>query len=93
MENISIKLPSLKDAKKRTRKPINIYRDLYELSESLKKLGENKKYYLRTYGCQANERDSETIVGILDEMSFTKTDDYNEADLLIFNTCAIRENA
>ena len=30
----------------------------------------------------ANERDSETIVGILDEMSFTKTDDYNEADLL-----------
>jgi tRNA-2-methylthio-N6-dimethylallyladenosine synthase len=39
---------------------------------SIKQLGFNKKYYLRTYGCQANERDSETIRGILELMSYTE---------------------
>ncbi len=93
MEKISINLPSLKDAKKRTGTPVVINRDTFKLADNFKNLGINRKYYLRTYGCQANERDSETIAGLLKEMNFEKTDDYNEADLLIFNTCAIRANA
>ncbi len=93
MEKISINLPSLKDAKKRTNTPSNIHREVFEISDKFKSLGVNRKYYLRTYGCQANERDSETIAGFLTEMNFTKTEDYEEADLIIFNTCAIRANA
>ena len=88
MEKISINLPSLKDAKKRTNTPSNIHREVFEISDKFKSLGVNRKYYLRT-----NERDSETIAGFLTEMNFTKTEDYEEADLIIFNTCAIRANA
>lgn len=91
MEKNNMILPSLKDAKQRTKK--DIYREDFVMPTDLKDLGVNKRYYIRTYGCQANERDSETIAGILDDMSFKRTYDYNEADILFFNTCAIRENA
>ena len=63
--------------------------DGYELS----KLGKGLKYHVVTYGCQANVRDSETISAIMEDMSFTRVDDMKEADIVIFNTCAIRENA
>ena len=54
----------------------------------------NKKtYYTETYGCQMNEHDTEKISWILENMDYIKTDDINVADLIIYNTCAIRENA
>ena len=84
--------PDLKQAKIRTKKPVLIYNDVYKLLDDDKKLGLNKKYYLKTYGCQMNVRDSETIKAILENMNFLETDDYLEADLLILNTCAVREN-
>ena len=56
-------------------------------------LGQGKKYYLRTYGCQANERDSETLAGILEEMNFTAVEHPEDADVILMNTCAIRKNA
>ena len=46
-----------------------------------------------TFGCQQNENDSEKIAGILHEMGYGLTDDVNRADFVVFNTCAIRENA
>ena len=49
--------------------------------------------YVDTYGCQQNEADSETIRGMLDEMGYAFTTDEFEADLIVINTCAIRENA
>ena len=52
-----------------------------------------KKYSMETYGCQMNEHDSEKISWILENMNYIKTDDRNNADLIIYNTCAIRENA
>lgn len=52
-----------------------------------------KKFYLRTYGCQMNELDSEIMVGQLEKRGLLRTDDENEADLLIFNTCSIRDLA
>lgn len=52
-----------------------------------------KHYLLRTYGCQMNEHDSEIIAGLLEVMGYTSTTDELEADLIVFNTCAVRENA
>ena len=52
-----------------------------------------KKYYIRTFGCQLNENDSEKIAGMLDEMGYIETDEMDGADVIVFNTCTIRENA
>ena len=52
-----------------------------------------KKYKIHTYGCQANEHDSERIAYILEDLGYTKTDDEKEADFIVYNTCLIRENA
>ena len=52
-----------------------------------------KKYHIKTYGCQANVRDSEDIAGILDSIGMIQTNNEEEADLILLNTCAIRDNA
>lgn len=52
-----------------------------------------KKAYIETYGCQQNVSDSEIIMGMLIDMGCEKTDDKENADFIIFNTCAVRENA
>ncbi|MFN3478743.1 MAG: tRNA (N6-isopentenyl adenosine(37)-C2)-methylthiotransferase MiaB, partial [bacterium] len=51
------------------------------------------KYFIKTYGCQANEYDSEIIAGILEKLGATSVDDENDADIVVFNTCAVRKNA
>ena len=86
-------LPNLKEAKVRTKKDIKIIRDDYKVPESMKTIGENKKYFIKTYGCQMNVHDSENIKAILEDMSFTECFDMEEADIILLNTCAIRENA
>lgn len=50
-------------------------------------------FYIRTYGCQSNVRDSETIAGYLTKMDYLQTTNIEEADLIILNTCAIRHKA
>lgn len=50
-------------------------------------------YYIRTYGCQMNELDSELMVGQLERRGLIRTEDESSADLLIFNTCSIRDLA
>ena len=52
-----------------------------------------KKYFILTMGCSLNENDSEKLAGITEKMGFEKTDNPQEADLIIFNTCCVRENA
>lgn len=86
-------LPSLEKAKCRTKKEVLIKTNDYIIKENLKELGLNKKYFIKTYGCQMNEHDSENIKAILEEMSFEYTDEMKDADLILLNTCAIRENA
>lgn len=51
-----------------------------------------KKYLIYTYGCQMNARDSETIAGILESIGYSPTEREEEADLILFNTCSVREN-
>lgn len=86
-------LPSLEKAKCRTKKKVLVKTNDYIIKENLKELGLNKKYFIKTYGCQMNEHDSENIKAILEEMSFEYTDEMEDADLILLNTCAIRENA
>ena len=66
-----------------------------EYIEKVKKINENKnlKYSILTMGCQLNENDSEKIAGIVEKMGFEKTEKLDEADLVIYNTCCVRENA
>ena len=83
--------PSIKDARKRRGEETKIID--FILEPKYLNLGVGKKYLLKTYGCQGNLADSEKIAGILELMGFEKTDNELEATFVLFNTCAIRENA
>ena len=85
-------LPNLNDARRRTKGKVEIL-DNYKITLEQKSLGLNKKYFVKTYGCQMNEHDSENIKAILEDMGYTATDNMEDANLIILNTCAIRENA
>ena len=69
--------------------------DELEYIEKVRKIndGKNLKYHILTMGCQLNENDSEKICGMVEKMGYTKTDEILEADLVIYNTCCVRENA
>ena len=54
---------------------------------------EQKRFHITTYGCQMNEHDSETMSGMLLERGYIRVQDQKDANLVIFNTCSIRENA
>ena len=84
--------PSIEEGRKRVNKieTLNLYLDKND--ENLKLL-KGKKYFIRTYGCQANIRYEEVMSGILEEIGLTKADNISIADVVILNTCAVRENA
>ncbi len=86
-----MRLPDYKEA--RTRDKREYKRVEFSFEDSIKGKYSGKKFFLKTYGCQMNEHDSENISALLIELGFTKVDDYNEADLVLLNTCSIRENA
>lgn len=86
-------LPDLRAAQKRTRNTSIIEKSLFAIPPQCQDIGMGKRYYLRTYGCQANERDSETLAGILEALQFTPVQSAQEADVILLNTCAIRKNA
>jgi len=57
------------------------------------KTSKQKHYYIATFGCQMNAHDSEKLAGMLEQMGYQKTDQENEADFILYNTCCVRENA
>ena len=83
--------PSLKEARKRINKNTIHYH--YVLNDEYKELGKGKYYHIKTYGCQGNLSDSEKISGLLEAMGYKRIDNDENSDVIIFNTCAIRENA
>lgn len=84
-------LPNYVDAKKRTKEKFE--KEYYKFDDNMKNLGKGKKYFLKTYGCQMNEHDSENIKAMIEQLGFIYIDDYEKADLVLLNTCSIRENA
>ena len=85
-------MPDLNKARKRIASA-NIVNDSFEVPLNMVNFGVNKFYHIRTYGCQSNIRDSETMRGICEVLGYKWTDDIYLADLVILNTCAVRENA
>jgi len=75
--------------------PENEIEQQYEYMHRVNALvgADNLKAHIRTYGCQQNEADSERISGMAQKMGFTLTDNAEEADMIIVNTCAVREHA
>ena len=84
--------PSLKEAKKRGKEEVSYFKD-FEISEEFKGMGEGRKFYIRTYGCQMNEHDTEVMAGIFLGLGYEPTDVVEDANVILLNTCAIRENA
>ena len=85
-------LPNMEEARNRTTKFDFEYENVIP-SDDLKKYALGKTYFIRTYGCQANYRDEEIIAGLLEKTGYKKADDISNADFILLNTCAVRENA
>lgn len=84
-------LPNLAQAKKRNRE--KVINKIYRTNINVKDIGVGKSYFVKTYGCQMNEHDTENLKALLEEMGFSECQDYTKADLVLLNTCSIRENA
>ena len=84
-------LPNYKDARRREDKDYK--RVDFKFDSKIKDKYKGKTFYLKTYGCQMNEHDSENIEALLTGLGFKKVDNYESADLVLLNTCSIRENA
>lgn len=84
--------PSLKEAKKRGKQEVRYNRD-FQIDEKYRGMGNDRTFLIKTYGCQMNAHDTEVIAGILEALGYQATSDINVADVILINTCAIRENA
>ncbi|MBO9598594.1 MAG: tRNA (N6-isopentenyl adenosine(37)-C2)-methylthiotransferase MiaB [Cohnella sp.] len=84
--------PSYSDEKKRGKEEIKVH---YEngVPAELSTLGHGKKYLIYTYGCQMNEHDTEIMRGLFEAMGYEATEERKDADVILLNTCAVRENA
>jgi len=91
MEKNDYNKPLLNEARKRSRGATSAID--FSIPESLLGIGIGKKYVMQTFGCQGNEADSEHIRGLLARLGFVPTAQEDDADLILFNTCAIRANA
>ena len=84
-----MRLPNYNDAKDRSKVEITYL----NVNNDIDAIYTNKKYFLRTYGCQMNVHDSEQISFYLEKLGMISTDTLENADVVVLNTCAIRENA
>lgn len=83
--------PDLKQARKRTKNEVK--QVSFSMSDFHREIGIGKKYLIKTYGCQGNLADSEVMSAIFEEMGFQKADTYQDTDVILLNSCAIRETA
>ena len=87
------KILSLPDLKKAGQKKEIESVPVCKPTDYLLSWGRDKTFAIRTYGCQANVRDSEIIRNYLLSLGMKEKEDFSGADFVLFNTCAIRENA
>jgi tRNA-2-methylthio-N6-dimethylallyladenosine synthase len=86
------KQPNLKKARRRGGEEV-AYFDDFEIEDRFQNMGNGRKFYIRTYGCQMNEHDTEVMAGIFTALGYEVTDTVEDANIILLNTCAIRENA
>lgn len=92
MKTIIQNYPNLNEARKRQKAPTDFIEANFDI-DCFDKWFKGKTYFIRTYGCQANVRDEETMAGMLNIAGAKRIDDESKADIIIINTCAVRENA
>lgn len=84
--------PSYASAKRRGKQSTHVY-DASVIPDHVRSFGVGRTYFIQTYGCQMNEHDTEVMQGLFEAMGYEATDDRAQADVIVFNTCAIREHA
>jgi tRNA-2-methylthio-N6-dimethylallyladenosine synthase len=87
-----VSLPDLNAARKRNEK-VETFDYSFNPSEEMLDDLKGKRYFIRTYGCQANVRDEENMAGMLENLGMVKSESKDDCDVAIVNTCAVRENA
>ena len=87
-----LSLPDMKKARSRVKKS-EILQASREVPALVAEYGEGRKYFIKTFGCQGNVRDEEVLGGFLELAGMTKAVKEEEADVVLINTCAVRENA
>lgn len=84
--------PKYAEGKRRGKEDVKIL-GFEGIPEDMQDVGVGKKYMIVTYGCQMNVHDSEVMAGIFEQMGYERTEEETDADIILFNTCAVRENA
>jgi tRNA-2-methylthio-N6-dimethylallyladenosine synthase len=84
--------PNLAEGKRRGKEQVNFVND-FSIPEEFKAMGTGRKFLIRTYGCQMNEHDTEIMAGIFLALGYEQTENTEDANVILLNTCAIRENA
>ena len=87
-----LSLPDMKKARSRVKKS-EILQASREVPALVAEYGKGRKYFIKTFGCQGNVRDEEVLGGFLELAGMTKAVKEEEADVVLINTCAVRENA
>ena len=85
-------VPDMSKARNRVDLPV-LRREEIAVPPEVSAFAAGKKYWISTFGCQANVRDEEILSGYLEEAGYRKAENEESADLAIINTCAVRENA
>ena len=93
MKTRVVNYPDLIKARSRVKQETSFSNAFSNHLKEMEEIGKGKKYYIHTFGCQANVRDEETMRGMLESVNYTATSNPAEADVIIINTCAVRENA
>ena len=93
MKTNVINTPNMNKAKVRNTDATFFMSGATQHNQEIVDLLNGKKYYIHTYGCQANVRDEETMRGLLENIGMVRSEDPNTSDVIIINTCAVRENA
>lgn len=93
MKETNWQFPDLTAARQPAKGPSAIIRSNGLIDPIARHLGDDKFYCVKTYGCQANFRNHETMCGLIEAMGYQPAESLEKADLIILNTCAIRDNA